>query len=487
MRDSAFGPVVIPPGFWSRSEVRRALADRDLGRLFVLLKELHNISQIRIGAATGNSQGRISDIVRGKYHVRTVDSLDRIATGLGMPDQAREALGLAPAPAATAADRPAPADANPAARHSDPLATQYPATTEQAVAAVSRLWSADADRVPGLLHAPLDFAAWGAAALAWMVSQPGPIPQQAAHAPAVGLSDVARVRATAQLFAQLDNQLGGVHARRSLVHYLRYDVSRLLNGRYTDQVGRELFAAVAEACLLAAWASYDCGLDPIAQRYFIHALRLAESAEDRPLACSVLSAMSHQAAYLGHLHQAASLARAAQTGIRAQPTPRLMAQFLAMEARALARAADTRACHAALTAAERSFERAVTGQDPDFISYFNEAELAAEFGHCFRDLGLARQATEHATRAVAQSDGAYARSDFFAGIVLADAYADQDEPGQACQAALDALQLGEALSSSRCVAYVREFRQRLDRFGGQPEVREFRDQAGAFRLWAKAA
>jgi transcriptional regulator with XRE-family HTH domain len=487
MRESAFGPVVIPPDFWSRPEVRQALTARDLGRLFILLKEHHAISQIRIGAATGNSQGRISEIVRGKHQVQTVDSLDRIATGLDMPGHARQSLGLAPAPADPAVGRRAPAPAKPAGRLGDDQAAQYPATTSQAVSAVSGLWSADADRAPDLLRAPVDPAAWGAAALAWLVSQPGSIPPQAARGPAVGRADVARVRSTTHLFAQLDNQLGGVHARRSLIHYLRYDATRLLHGRYTDQVGRELFAAVAEACLLAAWASYDCGLHGLAQRYFIHALRLAESASDRPLACSVLSAMSHQAAYLGHYAQAASLARAAQTGIRAQPTPRLMAQFLAMEARALARTGDTRACHLALSAAERSFERARANQDPEFISYFNEAELAAEFGHCLRDLGQGRQAAEHAARAVAQSDGAYARSDFFVAMVLADAHADQDDPGQACHAALNALLIGEALSSSRAVAYVREFRQRLDRFGDQPDIREFRDQAAAFRLWIKAA
>jgi hypothetical protein len=158
-----------------------------------------------------------------------------------------------------------------------------------------------------------------------------------------------------------------------------------------------------------------------------------------------------------------------------------------MEARALARAGETRACHLALAAAERSFQHADPGQDPEFISYFNEAELAAELGHCFRDLGDHSQAAAHAARAAAQSDGQYPRSDFFAALVLADAHAGQDDPGQACQTALSALRAGEALTSARCVACTREFRRRLDRFGGQPAVRDFRDQAARFTLWAKAS
>ena len=90
-------------------------------------------------------------------------------------------------------------------------------------------------------------------------------------------------------------------------------------------------------------------------------------------------------------------------------------------------------------------------------------------------------------RASEQSDGDYPRSDFFAEMVLADACADHDDPEQACHAALTALSNGRALGSARCVAYVAEFRQRLDRFGDLPAVRDFRDQAAQFALWTKAA
>lgn len=93
-------------------------------------------------------------------------------------------------------------------------------------------------------------------------------------------------------------------------------MTSLLPGRYTDDVGRELHAAIAEASLLAAWTSYDCGLHSLAQRYFLQALRLAQSAADRGLACSVLSAMSHQAAYVGQAIDAANLARATRGGLR---------------------------------------------------------------------------------------------------------------------------------------------------------------------------
>jgi hypothetical protein len=72
-------------------------------------------------------------------------------------------------------------------------------------------------------------------------------------------------------------------------------------------------------------------------------------------------------------------------------------------------------------------------------------------------------------------------------MVHADALADQDEPGQACSVALDALRIGAALTSARCVTYVREFRKRLSRFGDCAEVRDFTQQAAGHVQWVKAA
>jgi hypothetical protein len=484
MRDSAFGPVTIPAEFWSRPDVTQTLTNRDIGELFRLLTQWTGLSQTRIGAATGNAQGRISEIVNGKYQVKTVASITRIADGLGMPSHARAALGLAPGTAmARSANSSRPVRDAP---RQLVISAGYPTTAEQAVKSSTALWRADEDRSPDLLSAPLDPAAWNAAALAWLVSPPDRTPPGSQAGRAVGQADVARVRSSSALFTEVDNRFGGAHARRSLIHYLHSEVAALLAGRYSEETGRELFAAVAEASLLAAWTSYDSGLHGLAQRYFVHALRLAQSADDRQLACSVMSAMSHQATYLGHLTEAANLARAAYGGLRDRATPALTAQFLAMEARALARAGDTRGCHAALAAAERAFQIPEPGRDPGFISYFNEAEFAAEAAHCFRDLGDAHQAAKHAAMA-SPSDGQYARSDFFVTMVHAHVLADQDEVAEACKTALDALRIGQALTSARCVTYVRDFRQRLNKFGDTADVHDFTEQAAGHALWIKAA
>lgn len=76
----------------------------------------------------------------------------------------------------------------------------------------------------------------------------------------------------------------------------------------------------------------------------------------------------------------------------------MTAHFHVMEARAHARLGDGRACDSALSEAVKEFERRNPEDDPEWISYFDDAELSAEFGHCFRDLGRPTNATQYANQ-----------------------------------------------------------------------------------------
>ncbi|WP_238429015.1 hypothetical protein [Frankia nepalensis] len=197
--------------------------------------------------------------------------------------------------------------------------------------------------------------------------------------------------------------------------------------------------------------------------------------------------MSHQATFLGDFHQAACLARTAVVGTKGVATATLTAQFHTMEARAHAGRGDAAACDMSMSAAETAFSRRNPDDDPAWISYLDEAELSAEFGHCLRDLGRAAGARTWAGRSVqAASDGTFARSDFFAAMVLADAHLDHGDPEPACTVALQALAIGDQLKSARCAAYVTDFRGRLARVGRASVARRFVEQAAAHRLWQPA-
>jgi hypothetical protein len=351
------------------------------------------------------------------------------------------------------------------------------------------LWHADLDESALATNSRIDPDAWNAASLRWLVDLGSSYSTPASTGPRIGNSDIERFRTTVDMFAQLDNRFGGGHARQALTQYLATDAKRMLRGRFSDETTRQaLFSSVAEATLLAAWMAYDSALHGLAQRYFIQALGIAQSGNDRLLAASILDAMSHQATFVGRYRDAANLAKAARTGTQGVATPTLTAHFYTMEARALARLGEARSCDLALSEAVRAFERRNRDDDPEWIRYFDDAELAAEFGHCFRDLGRPVDASQYANQCLGTiDDGVYLRSDFFATMVLADAYLEAGELEQACAVALDALKVGEQLRSARCVNYLREFTSRLDVAGKAVGVADFQEQASEYRLWRIAS
>lgn len=181
------------------------------------------------------------------------------------------------------------------------------------------------------------------------------------------------------------------------------------------------------------------------------------------------------------------MARAARLGTASVGVPILTSHFHIMEARALARIGDSDACDRAMGAAVECFGQHTVGEGPEWIGYFDSAELAAELGHCHRDLGRPDRAIDHATQALASASGDYVRSDFFVAIVLADAHLDRGDVDEGCRVAIEAFSVGEGLDSARCRKYVDEFRQRLRPHARSAEVREFVNRVRDSRLWAPAA
>jgi hypothetical protein len=96
MAGRAPGPLRPPSGFWNRPEFLGALRERDFAALFRLLTKYAGASQTQIAIAVGMTQGQISTIVGGDRRVTALDVAERALDGLGAPDQARVAFGLAP-------------------------------------------------------------------------------------------------------------------------------------------------------------------------------------------------------------------------------------------------------------------------------------------------------------------------------------------------------------------------------------------------------
>ena len=85
---------------------------------------------------------------------------------------------------------------------------------------------------------------------------------------------------------------------------------------------------------------------------------------------------------------------------RARHDAGLLTECLVMEAHGHAARNDAHACGAVLVRAKQTFDRAVRENDPAWLSYFDEAYLAARMAQCFRDLGGAGHAARYARRSL---------------------------------------------------------------------------------------
>ncbi|MFI1863588.1 regulator [Streptomyces jumonjinensis] len=292
--------------------------------------------------------------------------------------------------------------------------------------------------------------------------------------------DIAALRSVGELFRTLDHAYGGGHARQALVRYLEHEAEPMLRGTYGEVLGRRLFAAVADLTRLVGWTSYDIAAHGLAQRYFVQALRLAQAAGDRAYGSYVLVTMARQAVYLGHGREAVQLTRVAQQGVGPSAPPVVQALLHAVEARGHGVLGEARACTGSLVRAERALGAARAGDEvPYWARFFDEAQMADEFGHCYRDLQQYRQAVQYAERSLQLRPTGLARSRLFCRVVLASARLGLGELDQACALGAEAALQAAEMRSARALEYVRDFERRLEPYRDAAAVRGYRDRVSA--------
>jgi transcriptional regulator with XRE-family HTH domain len=339
----------------------------------------------------------------------------------------------------------------------------------------TELWRGDMQRRHLLRGVGFSAAAYMTPAMRWLTSTLD-------HRPAgsgerlVGRPDIEMVRRITGVYRTLDNQFGGGHIRERVVRFLDDEVAALLRGRYDVGTGKALLSAAAEATQLAGWATYDMGMNGLAQRYMIQALRMAAAAGDRGLGAEVLAAMSHQAAYLGASEEAVDLARAAARAASDAGISAIQAESAVLEAQGHAAGGAEAACAAALDRAERTLDRADRTDDPQWLGYFDEAYLAAKFGHCFTALGRGELAERFAVRSLEMDGQRYARGRQFNLALLAVAHVQAGDPEQASAFGLQAIEAAEGLHSVRAHDYLRDLADRLGPHAGLPAVQVFKDR-----------
>ncbi|MET8679435.1 hypothetical protein ABZW18_18130 [Streptomyces sp. NPDC004647] len=295
------------------------------------------------------------------------------------------------------------------------------------------------------------------------------------------------LEATTVMFRQWDAQCGGGLRRKAVVGQL-HEVTDLLQEPQPEPVSRRLFKVAAELAELSGWMSYDIGLQPTAQKYFVLALHAAKEAGDKPLGSFILSNMGRQMIHVGRPDDALELIHLAQYGSRDCSTARTQAMLYAMEARAYANMGQPNKCHRAVRMAEDAFaDTSVSDGDPDWIRFFSEAELNGENAHSYRDLAyvagrsptyasLAEPVMQKAVDLFGQ-DQEHQRSYALNLIGMATVHLLKQEPEQSAELAERALDIAKRVRSERVNTRLRKTVDTAARgFGGVAEVVHLTEQ-----------
>ena len=308
----------------------------------------------------------------------------------------------------------------------------------------------------------------------WLVS---PADETADHRGGlcVGRTDLDELRLAAEDSRHWDSKYGGGNWKaNSVTACLEQRAAPLLDGSFTDEVGRELFSVTSELSRLTGWTAFDVSQHEAAQRHFIQALRLARAGGDVQLGCYVLTTMAMQALLRGFADEAIDMTQGAFERAKDTAAPRVLAFTKLIEARAHARDGDPRAASRALAASETLLGQArPDGEEPGWIAFYNHARLSADAAEVFRDLKNPKAALAWNAQATTIAPGVFTRSVGMRLAIVGTAHLQAKDLDHGLQLGNQAVDILSRVQSTRALDYVREFNTALTPWRREPQVRDF--------------
>ncbi|WP_328876262.1 hypothetical protein OHT76_42800 [Streptomyces sp. NBC_00287] len=391
----AITPGPLAPEVLDRGDVKRALAEHDFSAAFSLMKKWGGLSQNRIAAACQLTPGKVSTIISGQQQITSFDVICRIADGLRIPGRM---VGLADRPWERQPDTPDP-PTPPAARTSDD-APWEPVATVGLAADLTRsdLMMDRRAATRALTSAALSGAALLDSLEGWL--QPTPAAAPARRRGRIGQREVRELETTARAFRAWDHKFGGGLRRKAVVGQLN-EVASHLEEHQAPDVERGLCQVMAFLSGTAATMAWDSGLQKQAQSYYMLALRAAHAGNDSAFGANVLAGMARQMLYRDRPQDALELVHLAQKGAGKMAGARVRAMLHTREAWAYAAMGRASAFKRATGEATEALTDADGSEDPYWIAYFGEAELAGVTGG--RLLDMARTDPQQHAEPAAQS------------------------------------------------------------------------------------
>ena len=240
-------PPPVPREVWERPEMRTALAQRDIGRVYKLLKQ-DGVAQREIARRTGQRQSEVSEIIQGRQ-VRDVTVLERIADGLGVRRELMRLLEHAPDDDA------------------------YPGREAPQSGVVQEVTDDVLRRDALALGSLAAFGQVVVGTLAGKIPHPGggPLPSR------LGMTDVAEITAETELLRTAARVAGG-QARNAVAAAKHYRA--LTQVPVTETVAKALGSELAGLHEFAGWCCFDSGMYRHALWHYREAADLAHRVGD---------------------------------------------------------------------------------------------------------------------------------------------------------------------------------------------------------------
>ncbi|WP_367138813.1 MULTISPECIES: tetratricopeptide repeat protein [Streptomyces] len=295
-----------------------------------------------------------------------------------------------------------------------------------------------------------------------------------------GEAEASAVEQAVRRIRLLDDRHGADGLYRRATRPLRLAYELLDAGTRRQSVADRLQAGAGELSLSVGWLAHDSGRFADARSHYAEALATARVAGDAALEAHAFCNTAFLARDAGRPREAVRAAQAAQGAARGLPSARLMSLLALREAGGWAGLGDRAACEAALLRARTLFGRGPGDADPEWMSFFGEAELEGLEAQCRSALGDWRRAAVHARRAVDLQDAHFARNTALFTAQLAGDLARAGAPDAAAAAGERALDLLADVRSARIRAMLAATAGLLGgRYGGSPSVASFLERHAA--------
>ncbi|MET7682875.1 hypothetical protein [Streptomyces sp. NPDC005423] len=264
-----------------------------------------------------------------------------------------------------------------------------------------------------------------------------------------GASEAGAVEEAVRRIRLLDDRHGADGLYRRAAAPLRTAYALLDAGVTRQSIADRLHSGAGELAISVGWLAHDSGRFDDARSHYAEALATARTTGDDALEAHAFCNAAFLARDAGRPREAVRAAQAAQRAARPLGSARLMSLLALREAGGWAGLADRAGCEQALVRAQVLYERGPSDADPEWMSFYGEAELEGLEAQCWSALGDWPRAARHARRAARLQDPHFTRNIALYTAELADDLARGGHPDEAAAAGVRVLELLDQVQSSR--------------------------------------